>query len=144
MIEAMAKAAAIPKYVESMEPFAEPPKRLHTIIVGSSQLSELSGLFPGYAVEASLIIPSTLTPTDREKEFSNAVDFEDQNPSTCRGAGMARDLSGFDTDSADLLILCTSDPAIRTQFLSQAWRVVKDFGKIIIFSPSELPYSTLG
>jgi hypothetical protein len=143
MFEAIAKAASIPKFIKSAEPFTEPPKRLHTIIVGGSHLSELAGLFPGYALEATIIVPSTLSSDKREKEFSDAVDFEDQNPKICRGAGMARDLSGFDSGSADLLIVCASDPAIRSEFLSHAWRVIKEFGKIIVFTPSELPIHQL-
>lgn len=143
MIDALIKAAAIPKYIQSAEPFAEPPKRLHTVIVGGTYLQVLSSLFPGYALEATVIIPSTLTDVDLDNELSQAIQFEDASPQTCRGSGVARDLGGFDTDSADLLILCSSDPGIRSSFLAQAWRVVREFGKIVIFSPSELPLHQL-
>jgi glutamate racemase len=144
MVEVIAKAASIDKYTPSAELFQTPQKKKHAVIVGGTHLIALSGLFPSYALEATVLIPSTTVELDREVEFERAVQFEDTYPEICRGIGLVRDLSGLDTESADLLIVCTHYPAIRDEFLSQAWRVLIEFGKLIVFSPTEIPLSYLG
>jgi len=143
MVEVIAKAAAIPKYIESAEPFATPLQCKHAVIVGGTHLIPLSGLFPQYALETTVVIPTSVDVIDREHEFERALEFEDRNPKRCRGVGLARDLGGFDSDSADLLFVCTMYPEIRDAFLAQASRVVRDLGKIVIFTPAEIPIAHL-
>jgi len=143
MIEAIVKAASIPKYVESAEPFATPPQCKHAIIVGGTHLIPLAGLFPQYALETTVIIPTSVAVLDRDVEFERALEFEDKHPKRCRAVGMARDLGGFDSDSADFLFICTMYPEIRDVFLAQASRVVRDMGKIVIFTPAEISVTHL-
>lgn len=144
MIEAIVRAAEIPKLIQSAEPFVSPTPKKHALIVGATHLKALSGLFPHYALEATVLVPSTSDSLDRDFEMERAVEFEEAHPEICRGAGIVRDLSGLDSDSVDLLILCTPFPEIRELFLSQAWRVLKEFGKLIVFTPTELLPTYLG
>lgn len=143
MIEAIVKAAAIPQYIESAELFTVSPKRKHAIIVGGTHLLALSGLFPKYALEATIVIPSTVDALDREHELGRAIEFEDSQPKLCRGVGLVRDLGGFDSDSADLLIICTQYPEIRDTFLAQSYRVIHDGGKLVVFTPAEISIAHL-
>jgi hypothetical protein len=143
MIEAIVKAASIPRYVETAEPFVEPTKCQHAIIVGGTHLVALAGLFPQYALSASVVIPATGPVIDMEHEFERALEFEDQNEKRCKGVGIAHDLGGFDSDSADFLFVCTLNSETRDKFLAQASRVVKDQGKVILFTPVEIPITHL-
>jgi hypothetical protein len=144
MIEVIVRAAEIPKLIHSAEPFAAAPIKKHALIVGATHLRALSGLFPTYALETTVLIPATQPDLDREMELERAVQFEETYSEICRGAGLVRDLSGLDNDSADILIICTPFSDIREVFLSQAWRVLKEFGKLVVFSPTEILPTYLG
>ena len=138
LIETLIRATDVPRAVVRHDAFAVPVERKHALIVGASHLASIEALFPNYALNATVIIPTTMAPLDREQELERAFSFEDQNQSFCRGVGVARDLSGVDSDSVDYLIICTPYPAIRDEMLGHAWRVVKEFGKVLVFSTSEL------
>jgi hypothetical protein len=142
VIETIVKAASIPKWVQSAEPFAEPMPRQHALIVGGTHLMALSNLFPNYALAATVVIPSTVSCIDREVEFERAVQFEGTYEELCKGVGYARDLSGFDSDSVDFLFVCTLYPEVRAQFLAHAWRVVKELAKVVVFTDTEISPST--
>ena len=138
LLQTIIRATDVPKAVVRHDAFAAPVERKHALIVGTGHLSSFEALFPNYALTATVIVPSTNPELDREHELERAFSFEDQNPTFCKGVGSARDLSGVDTDSVDYLIICTPYPAIRDEMLRQAWRVVKEFGKVLVFSTSDL------
>lgn len=139
LVETIARVTDIPRLIHNHEPFTTPVEKKHALIVGSTHLAALSTLFPGYALEATVVVPSTLGPIDLEFEMERAVQFESGNPKVCRGVGFARDLSGLDSDSVDYLFICTPYSQIRDQMLREAWRVVKEYGKVIVFSSVEIP-----
>lgn len=138
LLETIVRATEMPRMVVRHDAFATPVARKHALIVGSSHLQSIGALFQNYALEATVLVPSTNPELDREHELEKAISFEESNASFCRGVGVARDLSGFDNDSVDYLIICTPYPHVRDEMLKQAWRVVKEFGKILIFTPTEL------
>ena len=137
------RATAIPKAVHNHEPFSVPAPKRHAVIVGGTHLIPLSTLFPGYALEATIIIPTTISVLDRELEMERAAQFEENYAEVCRGVGFARDLSGIDSDSVDYLFICTPYPAIRDLMLREAWRVVSEHGKVVVFTSAEIPPSYL-
>lgn len=143
MIEAIIKAAQLELYRESAEPFTAQMPRKHAYIVGGTHLRVINNLFPTFALTASILIPPTIAALDSELEMERAVQFETKNKSLCNGAGFAKNLDGIDTDSGDILMISTITPSIRDEFLRGAARVIKDLGKIIIFTPAEIPISHL-
>lgn len=144
MIEAVIQAAAIPLYQTTKEPFELPMKRQRALIVGGTHLVQLAKLFPKYAVTAQVVVPSQIAEVDAEVELRRAIQLENITNKLCSGAGLARDLSGINTDSLDLLIICTTYPAVREEFLAQAWRVVRELGKVLVFTSTEIPLTHLG
>lgn len=143
MVEVIAKAVSIPRYIPSAEPFAKPVQRKHMLIVGGTHLVALSPLFRSYALTASVIIPSSISNLDRDLEMERAAQFEVDHEHLCRGTGFARDLSGIDTDSVDYLFICCLYPEVRDSMLAEAWRVVREFGKVVIFVNHEIPLTYL-
>ena len=143
MIETLVRATNLDLFRQNAEPFTQPMIRKHALIVGGIHLKTLQDLFPKYAVCASVIVPQTLPSIDLDYETEIAVKFEESNGALCKSMGLARDFSGFDSDCADIVIISTQIPSIREDFLKQLWRVTKEFGKIVVFSPTELPLSYL-
>lgn len=143
MIEAIVQATQIPLATRPAEPFELPQKRLHALIVGGTHLLALANLFPRYAVDATILIPSQIPEVESEMEFRRASQLENVTQSGILGIGIAKDLSGIDTDLIDILIICTIYPGIREEFLAQSWRVVRELGKIVVFTPVELPVTHL-
>lgn len=143
MIEAIVQAAQIPVYSQAADPFEKPTKKKDTLIVGGTHLLPLAHLIPKYAVNASVMIPSEIPAMDREIEMGRAIQFEETTKGICKGIGFGRDLGGIDTDSLDILILCSIYPTTRDAYLAGAWRVVREFGKVIVFSASEIPLTHL-
>ena len=123
--------------------FDAPIKRRDVLIVGGTHLIPLSSLVPKYAVRVSILIPSQIPELDREIEMRRAVQLEETTRGFCQGAGFAHDLSGIDTDSVDVLILASVYPAVRDDFLSHAWRIVREFGRVVVFTASEIPLTHL-
>lgn len=144
MIEAIVKAASIPVFTVPPDPFTQQIARKHILIVGGTHLIALQDLFPKYALEATILIPQTIPELDRDLEIERAALFEVCHEKYCRGVGVSRDLSGIDSDSVDYLVICTPYPQVRDEMLSHAWRVVKEFGKVLVFSSSEIPPTILG
>lgn len=143
MVEVIAKVADLPLLKQPADAFEAPMKRKETLIVGGTHLLPMATLFPRYAVNTSILIPQDIPGLDREIEMGRAIQFEDTMNGACRSAGFARDLSGVDSDSVDVLILCSIYPATRDDFLAQAWRVVREFGKVVVFTNSEIPLTHL-
>lgn len=143
MVEAIVQAAQIPIYSQAAEPYAQPTPKMDTLIVGGTHLLPLAHLIPKYAVNASILIPSEIPALDREVEMRRAVQFEETTKGICKGIGFGRDLGGIDSDSLDILILCSIYPATRDAYLAGAWRVVREFGKVIVFTASEIPITHL-
>jgi hypothetical protein len=143
MIEAIVQAAGIPVYSQAADPYTAPTPKKETLIVGGTHLLPLAHLVPKYAVNAKILVPSEIPALDREIEYGRAIQFEETTKGACQGIGFARDLGGIDSDSLDILILCSIYPAARDAFLSGAWRVVKEFGKVIVFTQSEIPHTHL-
>lgn len=143
MIEVIAKAAELSLLQQPSEPFSVPMKRKDVLIVGGTHLLPLASLIPRYALNLSILIPSDIPELDREVEMRRAVQFETTSGGQCRGAGFARDLSGIDNDSLDVLIIASIYPATRDAYLAHAWRVVREFGKVIVFTASEIPLTHL-
>ena len=139
LVDTIVRATDMPRAVQSHEPFTVPAPKKHALIVGGTHLISLSHLFPTYALEATILIPSTTSVLDRELEMERAAQFENNYPDVCRAVGFTRDLSGVDSDSVDYLIVCTPYPAIRDQMLKDAWRVVSELGKVVVFTASEIP-----
>jgi hypothetical protein len=143
LADTIVRAVSIPRMIINHEPFSEPMRRRHALIVGGTHLIPLSLLFPSYAVEATVIIPSDVPILDREVEYERAAEFESTYADVCKGIGSARDLSGIDSDSVDYLFICSPYPYIRDAMLSDAWRVVRELGKVVIFTSAEIPPSYL-
>lgn len=143
MIEAIVKAANLLPLHEPRDAFEMPMKKHSALIVGGTHLIALSSLIPRYAVDITIIIPSDIPELDREVEMNRAVQLEETASQSCRGIGFARDLSGVDNDALDVLIVSSIYPATRDNFLGGAWRVVKEFGKVIVFTNSEIPLTHL-
>ena len=144
MIDAIVQAAQIQLYKHSSEPFELPMRRQHALIVGGTHLIAMAGMFPKYAVEASILIPQQIPEIESEMELRRAIQLEEITPQkVIKGTGMARDLSGVDTDSVDILMICSIYPSIREEFLAQAWRVVKELGRVVVFTPTEIPVTHL-
>ncbi len=139
----IARAAELPRHEPKLDPFSHPQERKKLLIIGATHLIPLSTLFPHYALTTSIIIPSTLPALDREHEMERAIQFEENYPDICQETALARDLSHLSNDSVDYLLCCTIYPAIRHDFLKEAWRAVKDDGKLLVFSPTELPLTYL-
>jgi hypothetical protein len=144
MIETVVQAAKIELYRESHEPFDTPMKRQKALIVGGTHLLQLAKLFPRYAVSAQVLVPAQIPEVDAEVELRRAIQLEEITKNLCTGGGLVRDLSGIDTDSLDVLILCSQSPSIRDEFLAQAWRVVRELGRVLIFTSVEIPLTHLG
>lgn len=138
LIDTIIRATAVPRAVVRHDAFATPVERKHALIIGTSHLNSIGALFPNYALDATVIVPANGPALDHEHELERAFSFEDQNPNFCRAVGSARDLSGFDNDSVDYLIICTPYAHIRDEMLKHAWRVVKEFGKVLVFSSTSL------
>lgn len=129
----------------SADPYEVPMLRKHLMIVGGTHLLPLANLFPTYAVSATILIPTQIPEVEAEMEMKRAIQLEGVVPAgMIRTVGMAKDLSGVDTDSVDFLVLCPIYPSTREEFLADAWRVVKEFGKVVIFTPNEIPRTHLG
>jgi hypothetical protein len=144
MLDVIVKAAKIPLNLKSADPFEQPLKKHDTLIVGGTHILPLAAIVPKYAVKMSILIPQDIPELDREIEMGRAMQFEETSKGFCTGAGFARDLGGVNTDSLDLLIIASIYPEVREKFLAQAWRVVREFGKVIVFSQSEIPLTHLG
>lgn len=139
----IARAAQLPKQEPRPDPYSHPQEKKHLLIIGATHLIPLSTLFPHYALTTSVIVPTTLPALDREHEMERAVQFEENYPDLCSSTTFARDLSHLDDNSADYLFCCTIYPSIRHDFLKDVWRIVKDGGKVLTFSPTELPLTYL-
>ena len=144
MIEALIEATKVEVFKDSTEPFSTPMPRKHVLIVGGGYLGELSQMVNQYAVTTTILIPTQTPKLDLEYETEKAAKFEEDHQKHCRGFGIARDLSGVDTDSVDVLIVASLHGEIRETFLSQAWRVVRELGKVVVFANHEVPLSYLG
>lgn len=143
MIEAIVKAADIPLMRSTTDPFETPMPRKHALIVGGTHLLALVNLFPKYALTSTILIPTQIPEIEAEMEFRRGIQTEGIIKTLCHGVGMAKDLSGVDTDSVDLLIISTIYPSIREEFLRESWRVVRELGKVVIFTTSEIPRTYL-
>lgn len=143
MIEAIVQAAQIPLMRVNHEPFETPMQRQSMVIVGGTHLIALAALFPRYAVKGTVLVPQELPAIEAEMELRRAVQLEETTKGLCSGSGLARDLSGIDTDAIDTLIISCIYPSVREAFLAQAWRVVRELGKVIIFTTTEIPLTHL-
>jgi hypothetical protein len=143
MIDVIARAAAIPLYRQPGGAFEAPMRRLELLVVGGTHILPLASMFSHYALRTQFIIPSDIPELDREIEMGRAIQMEDSAEGLCYGTGFARDLSGVNSDSLDILIVSSIYPSTRDAFLAHAWRVVKEFGKVIVFSQSEIPLTHL-
>lgn len=143
MIEALIEATKVERYRESAEPFSVQMARKHVLMVGGLYLDELARMVNQYAVTATVLIPTQTPVIDQEHEIEKAARFEENLPGLCRGSGVVRDLSGIDSDSVDILIVSSLHGEIREAFLAQAWRVVRELGKVVVFANHEVPLSYL-
>ena len=98
MITTIVEAAKIPLKKLSTEPFAEPMPKKHVLIIGGYAVNEFAELLKDYSVSVSSIVPTQTPHIDQEYELEKTARFEETYPDLCRGTGIARDLSGFDTD----------------------------------------------
>lgn len=120
-----------------------PSTTKHILIAGGTHLIPLSHLFPDYAVEATVVIPSDTPTLDRDMELERAFEFESTYADICKGVSIVRDLSVIEDESVDCLIVCSMSPIVRDTLLKDAWKALKETGRIIIFTSSEIPSTHL-
>jgi SAM-dependent methyltransferase len=138
IISAIAKATDMPCLTRDI---TKAPAKKHGVVVGASKLDLISLFFDSFALDTTVVIPRRpdLCPVlssnlDELDEVCAAMEFEEMHGDACADLMLLGDLQPFKTDAADFIFICTPYAIIQDEILRQGARVLKDGGKVIVFS----------
>jgi hypothetical protein len=144
MNDTLVSALGVEIFQDTADPLQAKQHFKHIVVVADKDILPLCEVFFGTATYLHLVIPRQACDLAIREAYKKAIEFGALNRGLIYGVSIGTDLSGFDSNSLDGIVISTENIAVMQDFINHAARVVREAGRIVIVTKSKLDEKWFG
>lgn len=138
MNDNLVTALGVEIFQENANPFAARQHFKQVVVVADKDVLTLCELFFGTATYLHLVIPRQAGELAYKEAYKKAVEFGAYNRGLIYGVSIASDLSAFDSNFADGILVSTSSSEVMSSFMGHVGRVAKELSRVVVVTDKDL------
>jgi hypothetical protein len=144
MNDTLISALGVEIFQDTANPIAAKQHYRNVVVIADKSVLRLCELFFGTAAYLHVVIPKQAGQLAVMEAEKKVLEFGAFNRGLIYGVTVSNDLSGFDTDSMDAIVISTDDSATMGSFLTHTARVAKELARVAVVTKENLDETYFG